>query len=367
MNVSRLRALLDLILTKDADLRTHKILNAVQSNLNQLVENPQSTDAQKNFATALDQLRAKYIELRASWQPAQLPMLEEIAAKRFFYDDFSLHVTNSITMNPISPAVSKSLVDQFVSERQAYIQQITQLRDNLRVLGIEPSSLQPGQAEIGFLLPRALFDNRLDELIDELRDIQRIIRAFSEATVGSAEEVHLSDISTSDPLFGFLLSPETIASLGKAITWALDTWERVFKIRKAREEVRKSAVFTEDELDEMFSKKIKAHLESAVAEKVDALAKDDPAPGRVKEQRIDLKWALESILAHVERGMTVELRFLPPAVPRPPEGEAEKATEIAPPVFQELERLATQLAFPKMEGTPILQLPPQPKPDARNQ
>jgi hypothetical protein len=89
-------------------------------------------------------------------------------------------------------------------------------------------------------------------------------------------------------------------------------------------------------------------------------------PGRVKEQRTDLEWALKSILAHIERGMIVEIRFVPPA-PSVPADSKEGAKPMAPEAFKTLQTIAPQLPFPKLEGPPILKIPPAPSADPRNE
>jgi hypothetical protein len=76
--------------------------------------------------------------------------------------------------------------------------------------------------------------------------------------------------------------------------------------------------------------------------------------GRKYEQREDIKWALESILARVERGMTVEIRLIPPTPTAAHEGEAPSV----PKEFQELQELVPKLTFPRIEGAPVLRLPP---------
>jgi hypothetical protein len=313
----------------------------------------------------LDQFKASTASTQASIEPAKIPLLQEIGADKYFIRDSPEEISSSIRENPLTPAVTQQKLQPIRTERTQYIEQITQLRNLLDALGIKASVLQPGDAEIGFLLPRSLFNNRLDQLIKELRDINRIIRAFSETTIGRVEEVEVRDISTSDPLFFFHLTPITIAGIGAAVTWSLNTWKQVEEIRRVRAEIRKTDVLTEKEITDLFDKKITDKISAAIDAKVDELLKDDGTAGRVKEQRTDLKWALESILAHVEQGMIVEIRFVPPPA-KAPEGGSPDQTFV-PPEFAQLEKITSQLVFPRMEGPPILKLPPQPVRDSSNE
>jgi hypothetical protein len=170
-------------------------------------------------------------------------------------------------------------------------------------------------------LPRSLFHNDFEKLIDELEELDFILRAFSELATGSVETIEVHQISTSDPQFFFGLSPVTIAAIGTAITWALNTWKQVEDVRKVRAETRKLSAFSEKEVDDIFDRKIKSIMGTSIdAETKRLLADTGTRGGRVYEQGEHLKRALESILARVERGMTVEIRALPP--PKGPEGNA---------------------------------------------
>jgi len=90
---------------------------------------------------------------------------------------------------------------------------------------------------------------------------------------------------------------------------------------------------------------------------------ENPKPGRDKEQRTDIEWALESILAHIERGMIVEIRSLPPSQAPTKDEHAKTDKDIS--AFETLQTITPQLVFPKMEGAPILKLPQPPASDLR--
>jgi hypothetical protein len=70
-------------------------------------------------------------------------------------------------------------------------------------------------------------------------------------------------------------------------------------------------------------------------------------------------------MAHVERGMIIEVRFVPPppgVAVRDGQPDAEGAGKEA--AFQKLQAISQQLSFPKIEGHPILKIPAPPAPDA---
>ena len=65
-------------------------------------------------------------------------------------------------------------------------------------------------------------------------------------------------------------------------------------------------------------------------------------------------------MALVERGLKVEIRNLPPTSP---EGAEDPEAAISPE-FEELNKTIAQLVFPKVLGSPVLDLPPpEPPPE----
>jgi hypothetical protein len=364
MNASRLLEVVQLLINVEKRKKVQEALGTLNTALSNLAGNPSQASHQNEFAQSVEKLRVLMAEVRDTFQPAQVKLLEEIGASRYFVDDLAGEISNWVSENVATPAAAQQKVSALVSEREAYLTQIRQLRENLSKIGVEVDGLEPGQAEIGFLLPRELFQNELQHLLKELDIVKKIIWAFSEAAIGSAEPIEVRQISTSNPLFFFGLDPKTIAMIGGAITWALLTWKTVEEIRKLRAETAKIEIFKDGPIEQQFDDTIKQQVAKAVEEHTAEILKGiEDRNGRKNEQEKHLKWALESIIARVERGMTVEIRMLPP--PKPAVAEGEEAPP-APPVYEDIGRISSQLVFPKMEGEPVLKLPP-PSPENSSQ
>ncbi len=363
MNASRLLEIINLLIKEEAKSDIQGKLNDLNTHLANLVSQPADPTHQKALSSSIKKLEQTIQNTVDYLQPAQIKLLEEIGADEYFISDMPARITSLVNENLAAPAVAQQELTEFIQARQAYIQKLNQLSENLKDMGVTVSSLEEGKAEIGFSLPRELFENNFENLISELEVIKRIIRAFSEATTGSVEIIEVRQISTSDPLIFLGLDISVIVALGGAVTWALLTWEQVEKIRKIRLESAQIEQLQgepyEEMLDITIQKTIKTAIDNKTAELLEGI---DEKSGRVNEQETHIKWALESIIARVERGMTVEVRVLPPADKEPEEGEeAEEALQ----VYRELEEISGQLVFPKVEGTPILALPSE-KPDNKD-
>src|ERR1700733_6581631 len=302
MNAARLRELSDLLVSVEGKFNLQTILQNMVNDLNQIICNPTPPAFQTQFAQNFARLRATWSQMTESFSPAQAKLLVEIGAAPYFIDDVPLQIETVTKENNVTPAVTKDAVEKIRGAREQYLTTIRELRDRLQTLGIEAYKLEPDTAEIGLLLPREMFGNELGGLINELRVLNRIIRAFSEIAVGQAEPVEVHQISTSDPVFFFGIAPATVALLAGAVRWAIQTWKEVEEIRKIRAETLKLKSFAPEEVDKIFGEKIEKQIAIAVDEKVDELVAIQDGVGRHHEQRNDLKWALNSILGRVERG-----------------------------------------------------------------
>lgn len=357
MNTSRLRETLEQLLQAEAATAFQSLLSELSSHLSTLANQPSSPAHQTNFANALEQLRSAYQRMHASFEPAQIKKFEEINAGPFFSEDIPSDIGKRIAENPATPAVAQQYVSNLLDRRQQFLNTLNELRERFDILGITAIRLEPGDAEVGFTIPRHLFDDNLDGLLVELREIRFIIRAFSEVMTGSAEPIVVKQISTTDPLFFFSVSVATIVAIGKSVHWVLDTWKKVEDIREVRERTRKLKIEGEKTLLDMFDIKIKGTIEAAVENKVKELAPSlDGKDGRARELDAHLNHALHSLFARIERGMTVEIRFLPP--PEPSDvGAPEGPDTVVTSEFSQLAEVAPKLVFPPPAADPILSLP----------
>lgn len=355
MNASRLREVLELLIFCENQFGIQKKFSDFHKALAALAGNTQEQSLQQNFNTTFQDLSKSVCTMAATFQPSQVDLFEEIGADKYFVHNFPNDITQYIQENPITPTVSLQHVQILLTERAKFIETINQLVTNLDALGVVASELQEGSAEIGFLIPHELFDNEFDSLLKRLGTINNIIRFFSVIATGSAEIVEVRSISTSDPLFFFGVDASTVALLGGAVTWALHTWKQVEEIRSLRADAKKLDIFTEGDM-KVFDTKIQDIVKQAVEDHVDQVLHipEGRASTRRQEEKNNITWALETLLSFVERGMKVEIRYIPPKTA----GETEDGDGTASsPIFSKLGDIAPKLDFPRVVGTPVLEIP----------
>ena len=176
MHITRLREIVELLLGQNQRHKIDRYLSEVENHLNNLAGNPQNPTFQTELSAALGRLSNEYYSMLEEFEPAQVKAIEEIGGHGSFVRDIPNAFSTIINENPLTPAVARDRINQIITERRAFINTLTQLNGTLKAIGVEPLELDGGEAEIGFLIPRSMFENQLDIMIKELRNINRVDR-----------------------------------------------------------------------------------------------------------------------------------------------------------------------------------------------
>ena len=351
MNAEQISQFAAWLLDEEENLGVQQSLQNITSHLTNMIAQPQSLQYQNSLVESLNLLETEVRTIAKSYDISEWRTLERIGASPYFslrlYDD----IKEILSKHSITPAVALTEISQLAERRNAYIASLENVRNGLSAIGVVDDDIE--HPEIGFQIPRDLFKNNLDGLINELRAIKRILRAASEMSVGSVESITVRQIHTSNPTFYFSIATGTIVNIGLITNWCIEKWKQIEDIRKVRAETKKLSSFTNEEVENFFDAKIKAKIEKDIDEKLSALIGPQGVSGRKAEQRIDMAWALEAMLARIERGLIVEIR-LPPPPSDVVEGDViTRETD----QFQELRELNNEMKFPAVEGAPVLNLP----------
>lgn len=328
--------------------------------LQNLIGAPGQTAPQNEFAASVEELKKQVKAMVSGFTPAELKLLDEIEGADWFGRDFTNDLEQRLRDNALTPTVVLEWLRSLRERRFSYLNHLEQLRTSLATVGVAADPVPPGTAEIGILLPRSIFRGDFDEFIKEQRKLNEILRWFSLATTGAAEKVELKQVSTSDPFILLGISPLVIAQVGIAVSFLLSQWEKIERIRKLRAETAKLRNEFQPpslrEIDEKFTASINELIDAAIAEKVSEILNN--APARTPELEVGVKWALETLMAKIEKGMTIEIRAVPP----PKADTATDTDTAARTAAATIQNTAPQLKFPKAEAVPLLIEGPEPSP-----
>lgn len=351
MDASRLRSVAESLLKEEDALGLTAKLQAITNSLMNMSSQPGQPAYQTQLSQALQELEMSRAGLRVSHDPVFAEYVDAIAATPYFTEAMIDTVKQSIANNGMTPATAQQQIQKLLTDRTQYVTSIKTLVDALKIVKIETENVQPGEAEVGFRLPRELFKNELDGWIVELRQIERVVRAFAELATGSVAPIEIGELSSTDPLIFLLLAPSTAGAIAKAVSWSLDQWKKVEDIREVRNKTAKASSGFGGSFDDLvadFDKRIQAGIDQAISQHAENLVQLRQEAGRGHEQVNDIAFGLRYLISRIERGMTVELRFLPPP--------ANSTDAIEQEAFSNLAAVAPTLSFPAPSAEPLIEL-----------
>lgn len=350
MNIPGLYQIASFLLDQDQTLSIQTYLNQLMQALGNLRSQPNQPHIQQQVVQLRDQLTAAMRQFEESLTPPQRALITELGGAGFFSLPMAESIEYEMQRNAMAPAVIANQVQDVLNKRDTFLKQLRTLKDSFDFFGIKHDDIKPGEAEIGFMVPRTLFRNRLEELTKELAEINGIVRVFSEVATGGPEPVELRQIYTSDPTFFFILNPATIAAIGATVTWLIATLKGLFELRKLRQDAEK-ILGNKEQLKKMFDQEIEDRVSQAVKQQADLLLTAyQGSEHRRNELAIALDLSQRNLLFRIERGMTVEIKVL-----MPPSDDKAKAKEHD--ALSNLITISQQLQFQPLEGPPILKLP----------
>lgn len=353
MNAQRLRAVIELLLEADRRHKIQECLDALQTAMSNLAGSPAHQQHQQDFAVAFTAFDTAVRNLWDALTPAQRNSVIEIGGYPYFSPDMPAAINTAILQNPMTPAVVQQQLAELAKKRSEYLETLRTMRASFEKLGVKAQPLIPGQAELGILLPCELFNNDLTGFQEELRRLDQIIRAFYEVANVTPFTIELKEISTSDPIIFLGMDITVLVLIGLTVKWCIEIIKGGLDIKKVAEDARAAGV--DLAVVEKIEAQVYTKIEDCVEDKVESMLEGYTGDlGRRRELEQGLSIALSQMLARIERGMTVEIRFIPP----PPDASApEQGQEPTnKQAFDELEQIAKSLEFPQVRGAPVLQL-----------
>jgi hypothetical protein len=344
MTSETLYGILQFLDTLDNKLKLQTSLEAIASSLDNLVSAPAQPQYQSDLASGLTSFESAASRMAASMSPSQLAAVEAMGGEEFFDPSLFDKVKNSVQMNAMTPAVARDFVKDLAKRRATFLATVRSVRKGLESLGVQESGLQPGSADMAFLIPRGMFENQLGPFATELKFISRLIEHYSEAITGTAQEAQLEELSSSVPTVALVAAVPVVGAIAAVVNKFLEAWEKIERIRKVRVEltdmgIRRTAV---DELTEEITTTVDEVVEEST-ELVLANYKGDG--GRRSELENGIRQVTQRLFGQIERGLTVEFRVKANANEEEP--DVQKSLET-------IETIASALKFPEVSKEPML-------------
>lgn len=360
MNAERLHSIGVAIKEELAQTDLLANLQLLSSALVQQVNQPGQPQYQQEVARVLAALNDGAAQSSApNYSPTWQQVLDEIGATSLLAPAVYERVAAIFARNQITPSIASTEVEALRTAVQIFAAAIDQLVASLVVLKIGREELDPGECEVGVLVPRGFVDNRLDKFSEELKEIDKIFGVFEELCTGSRPSPEIRSISSTDLSIFLDVSPLVGASVAVAIERIVEMYKKLLEIRKLKGELVKQGV------EASALKGIETHatkgMDEGIGKLVEELIDEFGAALKSKERKheiqIELKFALKKIATRIDRGFNIEVRMEAPLEPQTEEGsEADAEAVSAADLHTRIEGATASMQFLRLEGDPLLSL-----------
>jgi hypothetical protein len=210
--------------------------------------------------------------------------------------------------NDKSPDLAAAEMAQIQGDVENFVDAVSGAVSSLGFFGIGDEHLDPGDFEVGFMIPRKRVNNGLKSLGEELVSLQQLLGPFSELAGENRPEAQVRTISSSEFQIFLFAGPTVAASVAYALDRLASIYERILHIRLMEKELAKSDIpdTVLDPLASHIKNLVKAEIEEITETLIDKSALSDE--GRRNELRTELRRDIGELAERLEQGYNVEVR-----------------------------------------------------------
>lgn len=338
-----------------------ELITQLRNSLQGQVKQPQETSHQQNVVNTIKTLREVLPKAESNtFSPAWQQILKEIGLYNYLGKQLLARVNKIIQRNNITPAIAEEEITKLYEALNSLNNGINNLISGFKIVRIGAESLQPGECEVGILIPRIAIDNELQKFRKELNDLEFILKHFAEVTSNDPQNFKIRSLSSTDLYVLLEYVPKAGAFLAVAIAYILTSYKNLLEIKKLRSELTQKEV-PEDalvQLDKHINNEMEESIKKFIAEEYEkyCVVKNS---GRKNELRNSLEIAMNKIANRIDRGFNIEIRVEPIKMEQDSE-EIEEIDETKIELNQNIQTILEaqeNLEFIKTEGEPILSLP----------
>ena len=357
MNVERLHAIAIAIKTEITELDISGQLDQLASALQNIVSQPQQPAYQEQVATLKKTLRKKLVSAHSnSFSPAWKQSILELGMQEYLGNQLADKIEAIFQNNHITPTVAVNEIQQLGQKVSVLNTTLDQIVSGFGSINLGHEVLNPGEGEVGIMLPRSYLDNRFDKLAKEFKEINSILSTISEVATGKTEHFEIRSLSTSDPFVILGASLGVLASIALAIKPIISAYKEILEVRLLHAQLAEKKVAAdrlkgvEEHTEEIMSKAI-------VEIKNELLARSPLTDeGRKNELSNALGAALNKLANRIDRGFNIEIRVEPLMVKgEEDEGQSDEQKTEQENVHIIFDAMKT-LEFTHPDGNPILHL-----------
>ena len=370
MNSERLHAIAISIIDDLTRTRALDLVSELRGALRAQVNSPGDPGPQQNVSQTLGQLQDS-LEAAPSndFPPTWLQAIEEIGGAGLLGTRLLDRIQEIFARNQITPSVAHGEIQEIHTSLEKLWGDLNALHSAMEGLQVGSEVLEPGECEIGILVPRSSIANASDGFSEELSLFLKTLGAFSEVATGSRPSFEIRSISSSDLTVFLQVAPPVAVCFAVAVERLVTFYKTLLEIRLLRSKL------AEQGLPDGSLESVDAHangvMEKGINETIEELTqryanKDDG--GRWNELTTELRVGLNRIATRIDKGYNYEVRagrLREPDGDEPGEAKNDEGEATRESIATIL-NASRGLQFLRLEGNPILSLPETNDDDGEN-
>lgn len=350
MNAERLHALVRALQNEQTQKNTVTHLQNLITALQNLVSQPAPAH-QEALSQSIKTMDAALLDSPSDqFSPTWRAILEEIGIQDLLGNQLKESIDLILSTNQLTPAVGLKELQALQSRLQALKTALDQLASGFAYFKIGSEKLDPGQCEIGILIPRAAVNNDLIPFAEELKELAFILNTFSEVATGNRDALPIKTISSSAFLVYLTAHPHFAAAVAIAIERTVSLYKQLLEIRKIRRDLKNYGVPDEqtEGIEQHANSLMKEGTEKVAVEIINTYYSGDDAL-RKNELTNFVRISLNKIAMKIDQGFNIEVRaeLLTKQTP-------ENATDQDD--IRTIQSVSPAMQFLKLEGPPLLTL-----------
>jgi len=313
MNAGRLHAVLEMV---RQDYEKNEIIARLQTSVDALNTSIASATESNGvaFRESLQDLYAAIDESPvAAAPPSQLDILREIGGFDKVGAGLKAEIESTLDSNSVTPANALAELQRILEVVSSFAVVIGQVVSGFDELNIPYETLEPGESEVGVLIPWRVVHSSIGGLHKGLQQYDRALKTFGELAEDNPESPTIKSVGSSTLQLFISSTPGIALCIATAIERLCALYKQVLEIKVLRKKVN------EQSLPDTVVSSIKEHEQNITESGIDKIVEDlvkEFGKGKPKERlnelRTALKWALKFFADQIDSGVDLEVRSEPP-------------------------------------------------------
>lgn len=292
-------------------------LQSVIHQLDTLAANPGQPVYAVAFKEQLEILRNQLSSSKLNKPyPTLAALLDSINARKFVGDQLFQRVEDLLADNGMTPQLAATALRNLLAEMAEFFNEINAVDTAFTNLPVEYERLLPGEGEIGISIPEPEEQRLLITLAETAKAWDKALRPFVELADPEHNPIGVRTISSSDWQFYLTAAAGVYFTLSGAVSRLNELLQKLIETKKLLSQLLGMGV-SESAIAGVVAEsdgKLELETRKIAEEIVDENPPEDA--GRANELKTALTASLKFITRQMAENVTIEVRYVPPEIPK---------------------------------------------------